>query len=162
MSIIKCIECGNLISDKSEFCIQCGCPTKYSLMNNNNNKVCKINNKVYDFSDIYDQMLEACENERPGYFCRIINEKTNLGLKSANKLYEIFEKSKSLPNEFYGEIHISKSKQNLNLPKCPYCNSTNIKKISTASKAGSAALFGIFAMGKINKQWHCNHCGSDF
>lgn len=45
---------------------------------------------------------------------------------------------------------------------CPYCNSVNTKKISNLSKAGSVALFGIFAIGKTSKQWHCNGCGSDF
>ena len=46
--------------------------------------------------------------------------------------------------------------------RCPYCNSVNTRKISTASKAGSVALFGIFALGKTTKQWHCNDCKSDF
>lgn len=46
--------------------------------------------------------------------------------------------------------------------KCPYCNSTNTKKISSATKAGNVALFGIFSMGKVTKQWHCNDCKSDF
>lgn len=46
--------------------------------------------------------------------------------------------------------------------ECPYCHATNTKKISGMSKAGSVALFGIFAMGKVNKQWHCNNCNSDF
>ena len=46
--------------------------------------------------------------------------------------------------------------------ECPYCQSTNVKKISGLSKAGSVALWGIFASGKVSKQWHCNSCGSDF
>lgn len=46
--------------------------------------------------------------------------------------------------------------------KCPYCNSINVKKISGISKAGNVALWGIFAIGKVNKQWHCNNCKSDF
>lgn len=46
--------------------------------------------------------------------------------------------------------------------ECPYCHSTNTKKISTASKVGSVALFGIFAAGKVAKEWHCNDCKSDF
>lgn len=54
------------------------------------------------------------------------------------------------------------SSSNSNLPKCPYCNSTDIKKISGFSKAGSVALFGIFSVGKVSKQWHCNSCKSDF
>lgn len=46
--------------------------------------------------------------------------------------------------------------------ECPYCHSTDTKKISGASKAGSIALFGFFAMPKASKQWHCNKCKSDF
>ncbi len=45
--------------------------------------------------------------------------------------------------------------------KCPYCQSTNLSKISTASRAVSFSLFG-FASGKVGKQWHCNNCKSDF
>lgn len=45
---------------------------------------------------------------------------------------------------------------------CPYCNSTDTKKISNASKAIAVGLFGIFALGKANKEWHCNNCNSDF
>ena len=46
--------------------------------------------------------------------------------------------------------------------ECPYCHSTNTKKISGMSKAGSVALWGVFAAGKVSKQWHCNDCKSDF
>lgn len=46
--------------------------------------------------------------------------------------------------------------------ECPYCHSTNTKKISGLSKAGSVAIWGIFAAGKVSKQWHCNNCGADF
>lgn len=45
---------------------------------------------------------------------------------------------------------------------CPYCKSTNTKKISSISKVSSVAIWGIFALGKTNKQWHCNNCKSDF
>lgn len=45
--------------------------------------------------------------------------------------------------------------------RCPYCNSTNTKKISTLSRMGSFATFG-FAGKKVGKQWHCNNCKSDF
>ena len=31
MALIKCIDCGNMISDSSEMCVQCGCPTKKSM-----------------------------------------------------------------------------------------------------------------------------------
>ena len=44
---------------------------------------------------------------------------------------------------------------------CPYCNSTNTKKISLTSKAVNTAMFGILGT-KRHKQWHCNNCGSDW
>jgi uncharacterized protein YbaR (Trm112 family) len=45
---------------------------------------------------------------------------------------------------------------------CPYCKSTNTKKISGLSKAVSVGIFGIFALGKTTKQFHCNNCSADF
>lgn len=45
---------------------------------------------------------------------------------------------------------------------CPYCKSTNTKKISATSKAVHTAFFGIFSISRNSKQWHCNDCNSDF
>lgn len=44
---------------------------------------------------------------------------------------------------------------------CPYCHSTNVKKITATSKAGSVALWGIFSQN-VRKNFHCNNCKSDF
>ena len=49
-----------------------------------------------------------------------------------------------------------------NKPKCPICQSTNLSKITTTSKAGKIVLFGIFGAGDIGKTWKCNNCGSKF
>lgn len=46
--------------------------------------------------------------------------------------------------------------------ECPYCHSKDTKKISGLSKVGSVALFGVFALGKTSKQFHCKQCGADF
>ena len=58
--------------------------------------------------------------------------------------------------------------RNLNAPKpstptvtCPYCQSTDTKKISGTSRWISTGLFGL-ASSKVGKQWHCNKCKSDF
>ena len=45
--------------------------------------------------------------------------------------------------------------------RCPYCNSSYVKKISSLSRLGSVATLG-FASGKVGKQWHCNNCKSNF
>ena len=44
---------------------------------------------------------------------------------------------------------------------CPYCKSTNTKKISAVSRAESILGFGLFSK-KLGKEWHCNNCNSDF
>lgn len=46
--------------------------------------------------------------------------------------------------------------------ECPYCHSTDTKKISTTSKVVHTAIFGIFSMGRNSKNFHCNKCNADF
>ncbi len=43
-------------------------------------------------------------------------------------------------------------------PKCPTCGSTNIKRISLASKAVGGAAFGIFS-SNVRKTFTCENCG---
>lgn len=45
--------------------------------------------------------------------------------------------------------------------KCPYCQSTNTKKLDVINRGVSFGFFG-FASSKVGKQWHCNNCKSDF
>ena len=46
--------------------------------------------------------------------------------------------------------------------ECPYCHSTDTKKITNTSKVVHTALFGIWSIGRNAKNYHCNHCGADF
>ena len=55
-----------------------------------------------------------------------------------------------------------KQREDWNNAQCPYCKSYNTKKITTASKVRHTALFGIYAISRNSKQWHCNTCKSDF
>ena len=45
--------------------------------------------------------------------------------------------------------------------ECPYCHSTNTKKITTTTKVVNTVAWGIFGT-KRHKEWHCNKCKSDF
>ena len=45
--------------------------------------------------------------------------------------------------------------------KCPYCESTDCKKVSTASRIVSTGFFGLGSK-KVGKQWHCKNCDSYF
>lgn len=48
-----------------------------------------------------------------------------------------------------------------NLVHCPYCNSTNVSKITGTERAISVIGLGIFSK-KINKSFKCNNCGGTF
>ena len=50
---------------------------------------------------------------------------------------------------------------NSNIPKCPICGSTNLKKLSFTNKAVSIGVFGLLS-NKINKTWECKNCKSTF
>lgn len=45
-----------------------------------------------------------------------------------------------------------------NIPKCPTCQSTNIRKIGGVERGASILTFGLFSK-KINKTFKCNNCG---
>jgi len=47
------------------------------------------------------------------------------------------------------------------IPKCPTCNSANLKKISAGAKAKNTLAFGVFGT-KRNKTFHCNNCGYEW
>lgn len=44
-----------------------------------------------------------------------------------------------------------------NIPHCPTCNSTDIKRISTTAKVTNIAMFGLLG-NKRKKTFHCNNC----
>lgn len=50
-----------------------------------------------------------------------------------------------------------------NVPKCPICQSTNIKKITFAKKATKTFFFGFLgAVDDAGKTYKCENCGSKF
>jgi len=50
-------------------------------------------------------------------------------------------------------------KRHSNIPHCPICQSTNLKKISTGSKIFAAATMGGFAIPYTSKTFECQNCG---
>ena len=88
---------------------------------------------------------KVCGNKMMFFNSRKYNHKNGLNaVKNSNAKPSIDNQTKSNP-----------------VVECPYCHSTNTKKISGISKAGSVAMLGIFSQ-KVKKQWHCNNCGSNF
>ena len=49
-----------------------------------------------------------------------------------------------------------------NIVSCPFCHSTDCKKIPASAKIGKTLMWGVLAAGTVSKTWHCNKCGSNF
>ena len=73
--------------------------------------------------------------------------------------YEL--KMSQFRNQLNQQKTIKNKQQQLNVPHCPYCNSTDIKKISGAERIASTTMFGIFSK-KIGKSFKCNNCDGTF
>lgn len=58
----------------------------------------------------------------------------------------------------YDSPFFARSNNGANQPKCPTCGSTNINKISAASKFTGATLFGLFSK-TAKSQFQCGSCG---
>lgn len=59
---------------------------------------------------------------------------------------------------FHNNVPIQPQTQQQNMPKCPTCGSTNVRKMGGVERGASIAAFGIFSK-KINKTFKCGNCG---
>ncbi len=155
MALRLCKKCRKKILSKAIQCPYCGCPVEQY----DEELICKINNIDYDFTDIYQELMNVkMENKEwkgSDELRKIVYEiydLTNLA-NPAILCFKIVE-SGSIPSEYNAmtaeewKKQAKKSTQSRIVVKCPYCGSINVKKI----------FFGGFAQ----KQWHCNNCRSDF
>lgn len=142
--LIKCPECGKEISDKSKQCIHCGYPI-VSISD-----ICVIKNKEYNLTEELQMILSGVGIAN---VIRALRMKCNLSLQDAKKLYDIINDTKKIPDNY--------DLLPMNIPKCPTCSSTNLKKISRLSKAESVAMWGLLSQ-KVKKTFHCNHCGYEW
>lgn len=128
------------------------------------------NAKQYIYTNMFMQLLTAIADDDMKTAIEYIIEDTSCDEQTAKLIWcdlkmdygtkennailqarENYENKKSLQDYQYRDN-----------AECPYCHSKNTMKISGLSKAGSVALWGVYAMGKVSKQWHCNNCKSDF
>lgn len=150
MSLIKCSECGKEISDKAPVCIHCGCPLEKDKELHTTKKfvyMCMstscLSNPFKEFDEYKEgkQICPDCGKQLEYYETEIIENNSDLVVKR-------FKESEE-------NMHNS---QFSNMPKCPTCSSTNVKRVSGTSKAISVVMFGLFSQ-KAKKQFHCNNCG---
>lgn len=166
MSLLKCPECNSNVSEYAEACPNCGCPINiikekqknpnhlYTIINGKERDVTYYVNKIKDGS--YDKDIQSMQ--------KFYNEfRKEFNIQPFN-FVKMVKESGTAPKEYTGEYSVLRKQPvapTINLPHCPYCRSTNIKKISGTSRAASVIGFGILSK-KIGKQWYCNNCKSYF
>lgn len=179
MALIKCPECQSEVSDKANTCPKCGYPVKEIAQcepSSTGMNICPKCGKIIagkekcpdcgtkminchctedDWTTIMlEGSLEKWEQQMRMKY--VVNSK-----EYDNNLFNSRLQSEKDENDYYDNL-MEKVSESSPTIKCPYCNSTNTKKITTTSKAVHTAFFGIFSMGRNAKQWHCNQCESDF
>lgn len=101
------------------------------------------------------------ENDVVRSFCNKCNTNTLFRVISINdNITGICSKCRGFKTLKKNENNITKTPIQ-NIPKCPTCSSTNIKKVSGTSKAVSVAMFGLLSQ-KVKKQFQCNNCGYEW
>ena len=105
----------------------------------------------------------AESKDKVGFINKLV-DKFNCDFDSASIVCNYFIDGTPLPSTL-SPAEIAHNRQEaqdlLNKPKCPTCNSTNLKKISATSKVVNTAVFGLFGTKRF-KQFHCNNCGYEW
>ena len=78
----------------------------------------------------------------------------------ARQVFDIFKSKTHKPTpQMIAEVEAyERARRNKNVPKCPTCGSTNIKKISSMSKAVGMLTLGILDTD-IHRTFYCKNCG---
>lgn len=148
-------------------CRNCGYSVKFEI-----NPKWEINedahNRIYNQMDYGEKTKKECDDEWREYCRPFVEEVVAKRPEFSRKDYEhipIFEEEQSRRykkiEEEVANMKTTSSSSYSPTITCPYCKSSNTKKISTMSRMFSGGLFGLGSK-KIGKQWHCNSCGSDF
>lgn len=86
-----------------------------------------------------------------GIFNAVIKSNREFNSQNENDAeYDTFDESES---------YTTTTSQESFTPHCPTCGSTDIEKISVASKVGKTAAFGVFSIGSNSKTFRCKNCG---
>lgn len=158
-TIMICPQCGEIDgSCKDNYdcphakCIRCGCdmiPTEY--------KVSIIYKLLEGRPSDYDKFKEELREKYT-----LNNDLFNAEKYQSVLKYEQERRDKHIvaTDEDYEKEKLKQNQENLrkqNIPKCPTCGSTNIKKISTSKKIRGGLMFGLFSRN-VRNTFECLNC----
>lgn len=161
--VYYCPKCGDVCYVEYDFdgkCIICGhqmfeTPHEYELSKSHENELMKLGWKEnkHIWEECEQRLFDEVISKSPEFDIDLYNKKDSINEQQYQKFIEGIAHGKAILN--------GTDKGNPYGVKCPYCNATNVKKLGILSRSASIGFFGL-GSGKIGKQWHCTHCGSDF
>lgn len=133
-----------------KICENCGTISEFS---EGKCKNCN-NSKIIDLGKTTEEWFKLNSNQKES----IIKNVLSLSDETYDLIQEAWRNNKKSIQPTARPIS-SRSSQQTNIPKCPTCGSTNVKKISTGKKAIGFATVGIFSsnFGKTYKCLQCKH-----
>lgn len=158
-----CPHCGDthFLLKGDEKCIICGyemieTPHEYGLSQTNMDKIMEMGWKEnkYLYEQNEQRLFDEVISKSLEFDVNLYNNKDSILKQQQQRQQEAIEHGKAILQ--------GRDKGNKFGIECPYCHATNVSKITVASKAVHTALFGLFAVGRNSKNYHCDHCGSDF
>ena len=127
----ECPRCHKKFNNDIKFCSVCGYKDDY------------INNRTKNDNNEF-KTCPRCNKQYP-YLIDHCNECGYSTLAYKNKMRKLQE-------------DVEKPVVQKNIPKCPTCSSTNIRKISTTRKVAGAIGFGLLSK-TAKSQFECKDCG---
>lgn len=122
----------------------------------------QINNFVEDKNAnecVWYIISELYELNKESEAIKYIKDFFQCDINTAKDVFEIFKNEMGEPLSSQQIAHANAiARESLNKPKCPTCNSTNIKKISGTAKVVGAVAFGLFSK-TARSQFECENCG---
>lgn len=103
-----------------------------------------------------DHFIEECIKSSPEYDQQLFDNRDAIRAQQSAK----YEQAMAIGNAIRQGADVKTAFRNggQNMPKCPTCGSTNIKKIGTMSKIVGASMFGLFSKAAMS-QFRCGDCG---
>lgn len=167
MSLIKCIECGNEVSEFAESCPKCGCPISIILDSKDNycHKIKIDSEREYDLTN-FDKTVDTETLQNVVSIARMLMHDYQIPGLDAKLIGDIIAFNNNQIPADYNEVlekmrasnRARRERAEASKPKCPHCQSTNIAKISGTERAMSVIGLGILSK-KINKSFKCKNCG---
>ncbi len=160
MSLIICPECKGKVSDKANTCPHCGYPINKNVQKQYNIKFVKASSKVKAISKISQitNMSIECTKKLVDNNKIIIS---NIDMDNAKTIKNILLKDnievEIEENDNFASENDHNTLIDINIPKCPTCGSTNIRRISGSKKAASIIGFGILS-NNLGKTYECLNC----